>query len=194
VDAHDLEPRHGHGDDAVDHAEGLQQVGRHRLVDHLDVQPGAGRRLVHLPRQLLAEGREHVVGHEHDELPLGVLGPEPGFGGEQALETGADRLDLRGELGPERGEHEAAAGALEQLVAEVPAQPAEGGARRGLGDPDLPRRPGDVPLAQQLPQDHQQVEVEVGQRRRAPHHPPSMEGLSSPCTATIVSAGRSSAR
>jgi len=68
-----------------------------------------------------------------------------------------------GQLHGQRGQRVPALVAHQKLVPEVPAQPRQRRARRGLGDPEPLRGPGDVLLAEQLAQAHEQVQVQAGQ-------------------------------
>jgi hypothetical protein len=73
-------------------------------------------------------------------------------GGEQPFRGGAHRLHLPGELLPERGQHVLAMLADEDLVAEVPSQPRQGGARRGLSHAQPLRGTRDAAFPHELPQ------------------------------------------
>ena len=94
------------------------------------------------------------AGHERAQHGGGVVG---GDDRELAVDRGRVELGVtsntrrtpasagrgeRGELSGERGQLVAVADPVEQRVAEVPAQPGQGGADRGLADPELPRRCG----------------------------------------------------
>jgi len=53
--------------------------------------------------------------------------------------------------------------ANQQVIAEVPAQPGQRGARRGLGHAEPLRRARDATLPDQFPQRDEQVQVEISQ-------------------------------
>jgi len=97
------------------------------------------------------------------ELAFGGGRVEIRAGREQSLRRGADRVGLFGQLGAERRQRVLAPVPDQQLVAEVAAQPGQRCAGRGLGDAHPFGGARHAPLAQQLAQRHEQVQVEIGQ-------------------------------
>ena len=131
-----------------------------------------GRRPLHRVGQRLAQYGDRVIGHDQGELAVGGRRVEVGRRREEPLGGRADRLDLLGELLPERGQHVLAVLTDQQLVAEVPAQPGQRRAGGRLRHPEPLRGPGDAALPDQLAQRHEQVQVKVGQVGDGAHNLP----------------------
>jgi hypothetical protein len=138
----------------------LEQVERHLAVDVAQREREAGGG----PRQLGDQRRpEHqlgVVRHAHRDLVprrRRVERPVQGRGRPHRVERRPDRPR---QLARQRRRLHAGGRALEQLVAEGGAQPAQRVADRRLGQAEPGGGARDVPLGQERLQDAQQVEVE----------------------------------
>ena len=160
----------GRRDHPVDEPDALGVLGRQGLPDEPDVQPGPRRG----PRDDLGQGLPHdhdrVVGHDQGELAFGAGRVEIRAGREEPFRGGADRVGLFGQLGAERGQRVLAPVPDQQLVTEVPAEPGQRGARRGLGHAEPFGGARHAALAQQLAQRHEQVQVEIGQVSNGTRH------------------------
>jgi hypothetical protein len=160
----------GRRDQPVDEPDALGVLRRQRLPDEPDVQPGPRRG----PRDDLGQGLPHdhdrVVGHDQGELAFRGGRLEIRGGREQPFRGIADRAHLFGQLRAERGQRVLAPVPGQQLVAEVPAEPGQRGARRGLGHAEPFGGARHAALAQQLAQRHEQVQVEIGQVSERTRH------------------------
>ena len=105
-----------------------------------------------------------VVGHHQRELVIGVPGVEVAAGVEHPRHALQGLLRPWEQLDSQRGQRVPAPRPLQQLVAEVPPEPAECGAGSGLADPHALGGPGHAPLLQQRMEGHQQVQVESADR------------------------------
>jgi hypothetical protein len=150
-------------DHPVDEPNPVGVLGRQGLPDEPDVQPGPRRGSRDDLGQGLPHDHDRVIGHDQGELAFGTGRVEVRAGREEPFRGGADRIDLFGQLGAERGQRVLAPVPDQQLVTEMPAQPGQRGARRGLGHAEPFGRTRHAALAQQLAERHEQVQVEIGQ-------------------------------
>ncbi len=160
----------GRRDHPVDEPDALGVLGRQGLPDEPDVQPGPRRGPGDDLGQRLPHDHDRVIGHDQGELTFRAGRVEIGAGREQAFRGGADRVDLFGQLGGERGQRVLAPVPDQEFVTEMPAKPGQRGARRGLGHAEPLRGARHAALAQQLAQRHEQVQVEIGQVSNGTRH------------------------